>query len=330
MHTYSSFHRRLLGCLPVLLLLLWLTALPVSANAPAPAATLDIAVENAPAEAVFADLLLPFGPGDPHYAEADPLLAEELAIPADSEWVALEQDGYRSVTFHYEGADAQPALTAREYTSYKYASFFNLSSNHSYGELHEFWKGYDTFRVALLDKDGRLLQISEPFSGTVGNYSFVLELHYDTVTNTAVLECYENGEFFEVLDSLFASLGDWLTEIFKVVVFVISVIAVIFAVVLSVKAELLISLFFRPNSKEILTILTVNVITQLLIRVLFATVPLSYWTLVFILEVAVYLVEWVVYCKRLRNRSWKQWLLFSVLANTVSLLIGLGFNALFY
>jgi len=308
MRTYSSFPRRLLGCLPVLLLLLWLTALPVSANAPATAATLDIAVENAPAEAVFADLLLPFGLGDSHYTEADPLLAEKLAIPADSEWVTLEQDGYRSVTFHYEGADAQPALTAREHTSCKYASFFDLSSNHSYGELHEFWKGYDTFRVALLDKDGRLLQISEPFSGAVGNYSFVLELHYDAATNTAALDIYDGADSHYMLLAILIAVS----------------------VLVSVVTELLILLLFRPNSKEILTVLTVNVITQLLIRVLFATVPLSYWTLVFILEVAVYLVEWVVYCKRLRDRSWKQWLLFSVLANTASLLIGLGFNALFY
>ena len=95
--------------------------LPASANAPAPPAFFYGEIVNAPAEAVYADILIPLDTSDSHYVAFN---SENRTgnIGPDSPIAQYEEDGYRSFFCHYDGVRAQErALPSCDFTLSPYS-----------------------------------------------------------------------------------------------------------------------------------------------------------------------------------------------------------------
>ena len=115
---------------------------------------------------------------------------------------------------------------------------------------------------------------------------------------------------------------------------IVVVIIVVYAilVVATCLTEWLVSIPFHLHSVYGKRIVLTNVVTQVIMHILevsfFAKLALansfgSYALFVAVLEVLVYISEFLIYCKIIPNYSKKRLLLYTICANTASLLIGL-------
>ena len=95
---------------------------------------------------------------------------------------------------------------------------------------------------------------------------------------------------------------------------------------ISIGIECLLALLFRFKGKKILTVLVVNLCTQVVMRALQMFLPLNYWVEVAILETLVYTAEFFLYKKYLKGVSTGKLLIYTILANTLSLFCGLRLN----
>ena len=139
--------KRTVTILLTLLLLATLLVLPVSANGPAPYPTFTVEMENYPPEACYIDLLIELSPEDADYAD------NRENFPDDS-WggsqiFSYEENGYMSYTFHYRGADSNIKINNGR------VKFFERSE--------ENLKRFQSVSIAVLDDQGYVLQVSEPF-----------------------------------------------------------------------------------------------------------------------------------------------------------------------
>ena len=120
--------------------LLCITAITVSANAPPPPlpSFFDCTIQNAPADAVYFDILIEITPQDEDYKASDNNIK-----PVDSKIVQYNQDGYMSLTFHYKKLDYAD-------NKIEYASFKMKDSDLSIDKVSP------TIKAVILDKDGNL------------------------------------------------------------------------------------------------------------------------------------------------------------------------------
>ena len=104
-------------------------------------------------------------------------------------------------------------------------------------------------------------------------------------------------------------------------------------VVLTVVVEWLIGKVFGIGRHHKKLVVWTNIATQIILRILqfftFSLLPNGMsavvWCSIYLptLEFLVYLAEFLVYNRRMRDVSWKKCLLYTVTANTASLLVGL-------
>ena len=104
-------------------------------------------------------------------------------------------------------------------------------------------------------------------------------------------------------------------------------------IVLTVTVEWLIYKLFRIGCQHKKLIVWTNIITQIILRILqlftFSLMPKGMsvisWCAIYllVLEFFVYLAEFLVYNRQMSDVSWKKCLLYTVTANTASLLAGL-------
>ena len=72
-----------------------------------------------------------------------------------------------------------------------------------------------------------------------------------------------------------------------------------------------------------------NLVSQILMRVLFVCIHLllnNYYLSIIAVEILVYFGEYLAYCKIFREITIRKRLLFTIFANTVSLLLGMWMN----
>lgn len=91
----------------------------------------------------------------------------------------------------------------------------------------------------------------------------------------------------------------------------------------SIGTESIIALLFGFKGKRLLSILTVNVCSQIIMRVLSVVLPLTYLIETVILEVLVYGTEFLIYRKRFEQISTTKIAIYTVIANTASLSLGI-------
>ena len=283
-------------------LLLLLCSMPVcvSANAPGPAARLVVAFSNLPEGAVYADILIKMDESDINYVAFEP---NDYApdVEAARELVEYCEDGYRSFTFHYRNANSNIALE-HFYNEFYCVDFGDASD---YNELHtqyeDLRKNYRDIKIVLLDQNFNILHVSKETSLPKERDLVVFDglVYYDAA----------NGSFRVPTRLNLFYIFLWL---------VVSVLVI----GLSVGVEMLIAALLRMKGSKLRQILMVNLCTQLAMRVLYMLLPFAYLVETLILEILVYGTEFCIYKKRFADMSPARIAGYTIIANTVSLLLG--------
>lgn len=274
-------------------------SLPVSANSPPPPSFFYGEIVNAPAEAVYADILIPLDTSDSHYVAFN---SENRTgnVGPDSPIVQYEEDGYHSFFCHYDGVRVQEqALPSCDFTLNPYSVSLDQVAS--------------SLKVALLDKDGNILQVSQSASlvPTQEN-TFARTLRYDAAADTLeigfeeVYAGYRKGSSHRLPLTL---------------PFLLAAAARMF---LSIAVEALIGFPFRL--RPLWKLAAVNLITQLMLLALFFFSPLSYLPTLILGEIAVYLLEFLAYGFLFREAGRPRIAAYTLLANTTTLLMGLMMN----
>ena len=289
-----------------LLCVILVCSLPVSvfANAPDYPDYFDVNITNLPEEAVYADLLIRIDENDPNYTPFQPSdLGEDEALLADI--IDYSEDGYSSFTLHYKNAVSNNKIN-KYYDDEYYVTFcYGYGYGSVYSQYTDILNNYRKVKIALLDEDFKIIAVSE--EADLSNISLVNAftgyMYYDVSDNSLEAEMYE--------PPLFVLIGGFLS---MVVMF------------FSVGIEVLAALIFGFRKKQLLPILIANVCTQTVMRLLYCVIPLSYWLETLILEFLIYLVEFLIYKKFIKEADTKKILIYTIVANTVTLLLGLAFN----
>jgi len=289
----------------VLLSMLLLLPMQVWANSPPPKPWFEIVLRDLPQGTAYVDMLVYLPESDPFYTEL-----EERNLPqgfsSQSEIVTYCEDDFRSYTFHY--MDAQSAIGVKKIDPVCFF-FENPDIGEPIRHAHiEDVKAKGEIRLALLDKEGNILHVSPTFRLEIR--TFLGTLDGDFVYNGAddTLEIRENPAtaFAYVGYALLAWLGLLLTCL----------------------VEWLVAVFMGLENRTV--VVKVNRVSQILMHVLYiALYSVIFWrytVALIVLELLVYVGEFVCYRFWLmRDIPVKKCLLFTVTANTASLILGMLF-----
>ena len=287
----------------VLLILVLVFSLPMSvnANAPMPADHLTVVFSDVPKDVVYVDLLIKISEDDANYVDFQPnSFAEELFIAKGITGYSV--DGYRSFTFHYKNAKSDIKLKPY-YRGFYSVNFCNGSEYREYLTQYEDLRdNYRDIKIALLDKHFNIILVSKaaqlPKKSNAINFDGRVD--YDIPTNSLSFDTWVNpyyvlfGGFFSILIML-----------------------------LSIGIEVVVSLLFKFRGKQVSTVLVVNICSQIIMRVLYLLLPFAYLIETIILEVLVYGAEFWIYKKRFKEVGTAKIVCYTVIANTLSLLLGI-------
>lgn len=293
--------KRTVTVLLTLLLLTALLALPVSANGPAPNPVFLVELENYPPEACYMDLLVKMSPDNENYADNRENFPDDTW--GNSQIFSYEENEYMSYTFHYRGAEGNIKMNNGR------VEFFERTDENI--------KRFQSVMIAVLDEQGSILQISEPFDPESSSI-MVMSLGYARYDYEAdVVEVAEHSQ------------AAWVLGILGVYILI-----AILGGLVTVFVEWLIAHCFTPLILYLKVVVVTNLVTQLTMRVLFALLYTllwqNYWFWTLLLEVAVYTAEYLVYCKRIPTAPKKTIFTYVIVANTVTLLLGIGVNHFLY
>ena len=157
-------------------------------------------------------------------------------------------------------------------------------------------------KVALLDKDFNIIVVSESIQLPKENNAFVFdgEICFDFNTNSLDFDTRINP-YFVVFGGFFSIL----------------------IMLMSIGTETVISLLFGFRGRQTLTILIVNICSQIIMRLLYLVLPFTYLIETIILEVCVYTAEFFIYKKYFKGTSVIKLVGYTLTANTLSLLLGI-------
>ena len=96
---------------------------------------------------------------------------------------------------------------------------------------------------------------------------------------------------------------------------------------MSIGTEVLVSLLFGFRGKRLLIILITNTCTQIIMRLLYLVLPFTYLIETIILEIMVYVTEFLIYKKCFKQEGVAKIVCYTVIANTLSLLLGILLNS---
>lgn len=297
----KTFKKRLLMVLLIFTLAVSLP-LPVLANSPIPAEYLTVLFSNLPQEAVYADLLIKMDKTDPNYVDFQSNAYADDAQDVE-ELVNYSKGNYRSFTFHYKNAKSNMQLKQDIYDDYRYVKFCDDSEYMAYLTQYEDLRShYNDIKLAVLDKDFHILFVTEATQLPKENNLVVFGgiMYYDAANNSFEFDTWINIYFF-VFGGFFS----------------------IFILFLSIGIEVVVSLFFDFKGKQIGWIAIINACTQIVMRLLYLVLPFTYLIETIMLEVLVYGGEFLIYRKCIKDATTTKIALYTVVANTVSLLIGI-------
>ena len=305
--------RKIRSLFLVLILILFVLPVSVSANAPDQQDHLSIRIANIPEGAVYADLLIVFPDKDPNYVEfqSGSYGADAAAL---KEITAYSDNGYQSFTIHYKNAKSvvqleevtalNPAdnyFTARFCVAPREQGGWFLEFEDQYNDLR---KNYRNIKIVLLDKEYKILSVSAPMELPKVNmfHAFSGAMEYDFMFDTYEFDTWFNN-------------WAWIGVFFAFILMLISI-----------GIEWFVGWIFGFKGRQLRTVLLVNLTTQIVMRLLHILLPLNYWVEVAILETLVYTAEFFIYKKCMKDASTGKLLIYTILANTLSLFCGLRLN----
>lgn len=293
--------KRLFSVVVLLLLLVFSLPMSVSANAPMPADHLTVVFSDVPKDVVYVDLLIKMGEDDANYVDFQPnSFAEEFFIVKGI--AGYSTDGYRSFTFHYKNAKSD--IKIKPYHSGLYSvEFCNGSEYREYlTQYEDLRNNYRDIKIALLDRNFNIIIVSKaaqlPEKSNAINFDGRVD--YDIPTNSLSFDTRVNP-YFVIFGGFFSIL----------------------IMLLSIGTEVVVSLLFKFRGKQVSTVLVVNICSQIIMRVLYLLLPFAYLIETIILEILVYGAEFWIYRKKFEEISTVKLVCYTVIANTLSLLLGI-------
>ena len=287
----------------LLVLVLLFCAFPVtaSANSPPPFPWYWFELTNLPEGTVYVDMLVKLPEEDSHYTS---LVTENLpdGFSPDAPIVNYCQKNFQSYTFHYKNAKSMIKVGSDNAVYF----FTDAPQNHPIWEHNEDIYERGRIRLAMLDENGNILQVSRTLSiKSKSLFDYQLNtFHYDAQADS--LEADRRFNMGGMLLFLFLSavglvltclLEDWMAVPFK--------------------------LWKQYNELIFKTNLISQVLMRLLHVLLYGWVFAHYaWTVVF-MEILVYFGEFLIYRKKMKEISLARVLWYTVAANTISLVIGI-------
>lgn len=291
----------------VLLGMVLLLPVQVFANSPPPKPWFKIVLRNLPKGTAYVDMLVYLPESDPFYTEL-----EEENLPqsfsTQSEIVTYCADDFRSYTFHYR--EAKSAIDVRNINCayFFFDNAYIISKNSIRHEHVDDVKAKGEIRLALLDEEGTILHVSPTFR--LETRTFLGTLDGDFVYNGAddTLETRENSATF------FAYVG--------------YVLLAWLGLLLTCLTEWTVARLLRLGHQNARRVIGVNAVSQLLMHILYiALYSVIFWrytVALILLELLVYVGEFICYRFWLmRDLPAKKCLLFTVAANTASLVLGI-------
>lgn len=276
--------------------------LSVYANAPEPPDYLTVVLSNLPENAVYADLLIKIDEKDPEFTDFQPNDFADSAEKA-KKIVDYSADGFRSFTFHYKDSKSNIKIKRDYDNNYHHAEFCKGMGYESYYTQYEKLRsGYRDIKLVLLDKDFNIITVSKAaqLPDMRNEFVFYGAAYYDFATNSLEAEDEFNA-YFLVFGGMFSMI----------------------IILISVGIEFALSLLFGFKGKQLLTIIIVNLCTQIAMRVLYIVLPFTYFIETIILEILVYITEFLIYKSRFKPFSIRKIAVYTIIANTLSLLAGI-------
>ncbi len=286
----------------LLCLLVCLLPLPTFANSPMPADHLYFCISNKPEEAVYADLLIKIEETDSKYVDFqksdygdDPAVIEEIT--------EYSTDGYRSFTVHYKDA-VSDVILQQEYDEIWYAYFCKGLEYEEYlTQYEDVCNNYGNIKIALLNEKYEIIAVSDAVQlpKTSSWTRFYGCVEYDAGENSIYVETYPNP-FVKIFYGLFS----------------------IIIMLTSISVETLFAFFwFKFKGKQTLIAFIVNLCSQSVMRFLYVLLPFTYLIETVVLEILVYSVEFLIYKKTFKHCTTVRILTYTIVANTISLLLGI-------
>lgn len=304
---------RLLVLFLITILMLGTLPLTASANSPEPTPFYTFYLSNLPEDAEYVDLLIHLPETDEMYTN---LNSENIpsSFSSDARILNYCEDGYRSYTFHYRNALSMIRIRGEGYVRYFTNSESNWDEAHIRFDHGREIDGRGFVKLAVLDNQGNILLISQPLDLTnVSKFSYRLgDYYYDCATGELIIEHIENNRLDPPTHYIVSGA---------------------FGIMLTCFLEWLVSFLYEMKGFRWQIALT-NVVSQILMRVAYALLYLysswSYGMMTFVLEACVYIGEFLWYSQQMKHISWKDRLSFTVIANTVSWLLGHMVNFLVF
>ncbi len=292
----KAFSIIIMFCIATFSLPMW-----VSANAPSPADHLTVVLSNIPDNAMYADLLIKIDKNDDNYIDFQTNNLVDSVSKAKS-IVDYSEDSFYSFTFHYKNSKSSIKIEHHYDNLYSVNFCKGLEYEEYLTQYENLRNYYSDIKIALLDKDFNIIAVSETAQLPKENDAFVFdgEIYYDFDTNVIDVDTRINL-YFVVIGGFFSIL----------------------IMLMSIVTEIVIALLFRFKNKWLITILVVNACSQILMRVLYIALPLTYLIETIVLEVIVYILEFFIYKKYFKETSVIRILGYTVIANTLSLLFGI-------
>ena len=269
----------------------------VSANSPVPTGKISISFgDEYPEGVAFVDLLIPLSTNSSKYVTYNQEIGEQYAIDSDSQIVNYSEDGFVSYTFHHK--EVLPGMEISEPEKYSSSSAEFVDAEYILREDQ-----LEFIKVAFLDDKGNILHVTEKIQVTgMKLHSFTEHIHIDPHT--------------------FAVQGD--SSRFSVLALIVVIILMSIRVAFSVSLEVFIASLFKLT--QLHKIIILNLTTQVLLTIFMLSTSLPYVQAVIIGEIAVYLIEGIALTFMYRDIRNSKLIIFNVVANTVTLVLGLLFN----
>ena len=276
----------------------------VLANGPEPMPWYSIEIDNPPDSMAYVDLLIYLPANDPMYTD---LISDNLpdGFSENAEIITYCENNYRSYTFHYQGA-----LSVIDPNAQSIVTFFadDTGSDVRYAHADDIAQRGD-IRLAILDTNGNILKIS-PLLPQNSNEFMAYSLgsfRYDVQTDQWEVDTSVSSWGF-LFYLLISTVGIALTCIL----------------------ETAMSRLFGMGKDDRRIVLITNFASQAMLRIAFVVfysyVFWKYAYAVIALELAVYVGEYLVYCRTMPQMSWKRRAAFVICANTASLMLGSALN----
>lgn len=297
----------------LVLSILFLLPFETSANSPKPGTKVEIAIDQIPEGSVFADLLVKIDPSNEKYVAFNSEYGSSLGLDEHSEIATYNENGFTSYTFHFSGAVSENLLkyvTGAGHVA-KFAYYTEDSNDSFFSTLNELERYSPILKLALLDEEGEILEISDEFNIVPDKGYFLGYIQYSPANDSITVSVHTN-----TFSHIFDGIGFILALL----------IAGFMRITFSIIAETLIAIPFRL--KPYYRIIITNLVTQIILTLAFALSGFNYLIILIIIEVLVYIAEFIVYTILFKEVSKLKLLVYTIVANTVTLGFGLLLNEL--